>query len=135
MENYLDLKVRQSQELSDFPVSYAFSDKQLLEALTKLDAVKADVCTLGAGTVIKKTDVKQFNAMFARHSDEVKAAFTDNDVLIEAIVYELGNHEYCITHDPIDTIEALSLEMSDTRIANCFQEAARQYLDNNEGLN
>ena len=135
MENYSDLKVRQSQELNDFPVSYAFSDKQLLEALTKLDAEKADVCTLGAGTVIKKTDVKAFNAMFDRHSAEVKAAFTDNEVLIEAIVYELGNHEYCITFDRTDIVDALSLDMNDDRIISCFLKAKKQYFENTEGLN
>ena len=35
-QEYLDLQKRQQQEFSDFPIAYAFSEKQLEEALEKL---------------------------------------------------------------------------------------------------
>lgn len=45
-----------------------------------------------------------------------------------------GNHEYCITLDPEDTLEALCLtieEMRDnSRLMKIFLEAKRDYLKN-----
>ena len=67
-----------------------------------------------------------------RHASELEDAFNADTVLIEAIIYELGNHEYSYTYDPTDTIEALDLNMDDERVVKCFQVAKKQYLDDNE---
>ena len=39
---YLDMMKRQQQELTDFPIAYAFNEKQLEEALEKLGATKEE---------------------------------------------------------------------------------------------
>lgn len=39
-EAYLDLQKRQQKELEDFPIAYAFNEKQLEEALKKLGVKK-----------------------------------------------------------------------------------------------
>ena len=51
---YLDMMKRQQQELTDFPIAYAFNEKQLEEALEKLGATKEECCTyLNIGRVIE----------------------------------------------------------------------------------
>ena len=72
---YLDMTKRQQQELTDFPIAYAFNEKQLEEALEKLGATKEECCTyLNMGDVMKKTDVPAFKAMLRRHTEELQNA-------------------------------------------------------------
>lgn len=75
---YLDLKERQQKEFNDFPIAYAFNEKQLEEALAKLGATKEECVTLyGHGDILKKTDVKPFKDMMIRHMNELKEAMKD----------------------------------------------------------
>lgn len=39
---YLGMMKRQQQEMTDFPIVYAFNEKQLEEALEKLEATKEE---------------------------------------------------------------------------------------------
>lgn len=131
-ETYFELKKRHSDEFSVFPIAFAFSKEQFEEALIELDAKADDCCSIGGGGIIKKTDSKALQEFIARHVTELEDAFRVDAVLIEAIIYELGNHEYGYTYDPTDTIEALDLNMDDERVVKCFQVAKKQYLDDNE---
>ena len=131
-ETYLELKKRHSNEFSAFPIAFAFSKEQFEEALLKLDAKAEECCSIGSGGIIKKTDSKALQVFIDRHVTEMEDAFNNDDVLIEAIIYELGNHEYSYTYDPTDTIEALELNMEDERVVKCFQTAKKQYLADNE---
>lgn len=45
-EAYLNLQKRQQQEITDFPIAYAFNGKQLEEALEKLGAEKSECVTV-----------------------------------------------------------------------------------------
>lgn len=72
---YLDMVKRQQQELTDFPIAYAFNEKQLEEALEKLGATKEECCTyLNMGDVMKKTDAPAFKAMSRRHIEELQSS-------------------------------------------------------------
>jgi len=132
-ETYQELKKRHSDEFSAFPIAFAFSKEQFEEALSKLDAKADECCSIGGGGIIKKTDSKALQEFMNRHVAELENAFKIDAVLIEAIIYELGNHEYSYTYDPADTIEALDLDMNDERVVKCFQAAKKQYLADNEG--
>ena len=131
-ETYMELKKRHSDEFSAFPIAFAFSKEQFEEALSKLDAKADECCSIGGGGIIKKTDSKSLQEFMIRHNNELEGAFNDDAVLIEAIIYELGNHEYGYTYDSTDTIEALDLNMDDERVVKCFQIAKNQYLSDNE---
>ena len=63
-QEYLDLKKRHEKELSDFPIAYAFNDKQLEEALEKLGATKEECVTIfGHGDIVKRENAKPFIKM------------------------------------------------------------------------
>jgi len=132
METYTEIKQRHQEDVNVFPITFAFSEKQLKEALVKLHAVREECCTVGAGSIMKKSDRAAFNAMYKRHEVEMVSFFLDDNSLIDAIVYELANHEYGYTYDPTDTIEALSLDMTQERIQDCFNTAKIKYCETNE---
>ena len=97
-QEYLDLKKQHEKELSDFPIAYAFNDKQLEEALAKLGATKEECVTVfGHGDIVRRQDAKDLIKMFTRHDKEVKEKLkTDPEFAYAAFLYEMDNHEYAI---------------------------------------
>lgn len=97
-QEYLDLKKRHQKEFEDFPIAYAFNDKQLQEALEKLGATKKEVITVfGHGDIVKRTDAKALIAMLERHDEELKRKLKDDvDFAEAAFLWEMDNHEYAI---------------------------------------
>ena len=99
-QEYLNLQKRHQQELENFPMAYAFSEKQLEEALEKLGAEKSECVTVfGHGDVVKKKDVPALYAMLKRHTQELHEALQDKDFAESAFLYEMDNHEYAINYD------------------------------------
>jgi hypothetical protein len=51
-------------------------------------------------------------------------------------LYELANHEYCITYDLEDTLDALALTVdeinADPRLLHGLEKALKQYLKDTE---
>lgn len=128
---YTELKQKHEKEFGDFPIVFAFSDNQLEEGLAKLGVTISEVVGIPGGGIIRKTDKSKLVELLAKHDKEREKAKEDDEFLSEAIRYELGNHEYCITYDPTDTIEALDLNIEDPRIKKLFRQAVNQYLEEN----
>lgn len=129
METYSDLKQRQQQAVNDFPMAFAFSDKQLEEALVKLDAKVEDCCSIPGGGIIKKSDSKLLSSMISQHVTEMDKSLADDNFMIDALVYELGNHEYCITYDLTDTLGVLGLDADDDRVQRLLVAAKNTYME------
>ena len=116
METYLELKERHEKEFSIFPMIFAFSDKQFKEGMGKLGLTVNDTDKIyknGYGEYYKKT----LKNLMHRHSDEFKALIeSDQDgtgFILSMFDYELANHEYFITYDITDTLNALGLTVED----------------------
>lgn len=97
-QEYLDLKKKHEKEVSEFPIAYAFNDKQLEEALAKLGATKEECVTVfGHGDIVKRENAKPFIKMLERHTKEIKQRLIDDVEFAEAaFLYEMDNHEYFI---------------------------------------
>lgn len=97
-DEYLELQKRHRRELEEFPIAYAFNDKQLQEALEKLGATKEECVTVfGHGDIVKRTDAKALIKMLERHTKEMKDKLKDDpDFAYAAFLYEMDNHEYAI---------------------------------------
>ena len=117
---YLDLQEKHRQELNDFPIAYAFNEKQLEEALEKLGAIKEECVTVyGHGDIMKRTDVKAFKDMLRRHTLEVHDALkADKEFAQAAFEYEMDNHEYAINWD------------GDVAIYDCFAISKKWLVEN-----
>ena len=111
METYAELKTRQAKELNEFEgIFFAFNDGQFQEGMTKIGLPVEDakqIFYLGVGGYIRKDKSKAFHAMFERHAEEKETRKKEEKFLFESLVYELCNHEFCITLDPTNALNAL----------------------------
>jgi len=120
LESYQELKQRQQKELNEFEgIFFAFSNEQFNKGMKKIGLLKEDtgqIFSLGAGGYILKTKSKAFNDLFKRHADEKKKRNADEKFIFESLCYELNNHEFCITGDPTEALEALELNREDVPV-------------------
>lgn len=129
-ETYLEQKERQKKEFDGFEgIFFAFSNKQFEEGMQKVGLFPTDttkIYSIGAGGYIRKDKAADFHALMERHSAERKNRLKDEKALIESLVYELGNHEYCITLDPTEALDSLGLTVKviDTQI---LKKAINEY--------
>ena len=60
-----------------------------------------------------RTQIKAFKDCMNRQAQERKDLKKDAKIFFDALVYELNNHEYCITYNPQDALDALGLTKDD----------------------
>lgn len=113
MNKYLQIKKAHQEELNNFPMVFAFSQKQFKEGMEKLGLTPDDtdkVCGIGGGGIIRKTDRNSLADMFERHKKEMQNAINSDDQFVfDMFNYELANYEYSYTGDVMDTLRALDL--------------------------
>ena len=84
-QEYLDLKKRHQKEFEDFPIAYAFNDKQLEEALEKLGATKDEcVSVFGHGDIVTRENAKPLIALLDRQTKELHQKLRDDHEFAEA---------------------------------------------------
>ncbi len=126
LETYGAQKTRHSNEISGFSgLFWAFSNSQLEEGMAKLNCTAKDLIGIGAGGLILKSQLQEFKDTLARHSVERKELKKDTKKLFDALVYELNNHEYCITYDVQDALDTLELTKEDIEPA-LLKKACRE---------
>jgi hypothetical protein len=117
-QTYQELKVKQSAELNNFKgVFFAFDKRQFNEGMKRIGLDPSDtdkIYNLGnTGGYILKEKSPEYKAMFDRHEQELAEQMKDKDFLYDALVYELCNHEYCITQSCTDALYALGINEED----------------------
>lgn len=127
---YTELKAKHQAEVNAFPLGFAFSEKQFNEMMEKWGLTPDDtdkIYSIGGGGYVRKSDSAAMHEMFARHEAEHKAAMQDDEYLFSMFNYELANHEYCITYDVTDALDALGLTLeevaADSRMASALKKA------------
>ena len=133
MNIYLELKRKNEKLLNDFPMTFAFSNKQFVKAKEKLGVTDNDeLLTIPCGGIIRKTDQKAYGELIQNFMQSTEEAQKDDDYLYQGFLYELGNHEYCITGDPESTLQCFGLTIEDVttdiRLWDIFKKARKQYL-------
>ena len=116
-EKYQELKNRHGEEIGGFEgLFFAFDNKQFEEGMEKVGLKvnqTGDIFSIGAGGYILKSRSQAFHDMLSRHAAELKTLLQEEKALLTALVYELQNHEYCITYDITEALESLGLEEGD----------------------
>jgi hypothetical protein len=127
---YAELKRKHQEEVNAFPLGFAFSDSQFAEMMEKWGLTPDDtdkIYHIGMGGYVRKSDADAMHEMFARHEAEHKAAMQDDEYLFSMFNYELANHEYCVTYDVTDALNALGLTLdevnADPRMASALKRA------------
>jgi hypothetical protein len=111
METYQQQKKRHQDEFNAFDgIFFAFNNKQMNEGIEKHGVNENNkIISIGAGGFVLKSRIQDFKDMMDRQDAERAQLRKDEKELIAAIVYELQNHEYCITGNPDDALDALGL--------------------------
>lgn len=111
MTLYEKFKQEAKQEINALPMDFAFSGKQMTEALKRLGAESRKECdSLGGGALCLKKDPDRIvSTIDALDKKLVKNMQDDFDFAKSAFIYELNNHEYNFTYDETDALEALSV--------------------------
>ncbi|MBR2215997.1 MAG: hypothetical protein IJ849_09595 [Selenomonadaceae bacterium] len=131
---YIAFRRRQQKEFESFPCFYAFSDGQLEDGMRKLGVADTDELYRGVGGMYyRKTDSVKLMELITKLDEELKAAFADDNFLFDALTTELANHEYCITYDAEEALDALGLSEAevtgDKRMSEIFKMAVTRYLE------
>lgn len=127
--NYQELKEKQEKEFNNLPVFFAFNNKQFTVGMGKIGAVDTcEIYSIGGGGFIKKSDSGLLSSLLTKHCEEMEAAMGVQGFMVDAIEYELSNHEYCITYDSQTVEEILSIDMGNPVHAECFSIARKKYL-------
>jgi hypothetical protein len=111
METYQEQKKRQREEFGAFDgIFFAFSNEQMKEGVEKYGVNENNkIVNIGAGGFVLKSRLQEFKDLLARHDQERKDLKKNIKELYTALVYELRNHEYCITYNTQDALETLGL--------------------------
>lgn len=139
MENkYLELKARHQKEIDALPIKAAFSSQQFNEMMKNFGlSISSEDCrkiySIGYGCYAKLEDKEKIDKCFDDHDKELTLFLEDYDNLKQAFEYELGNHEFCYTYDPTDTLRSLGFTYDDIlhkpMVEKAFNEAKKKYLE------
>ena len=117
---YYDLIKNHQREINEFPIAFAFNNKQFVEGMEKLGLTKDDtdkVCKTAAGGFMRKADEAAFENLIESFSAGLEEAIsedeTGNGFIYEMFLYELNNHEYGFTGDIEPALEAVGITNED----------------------
>lgn len=137
-QEYLDFKKQQEKEFAEFPIAYAFNEKQLEEALEKLGATKEECVTVfGHGDVVKRENAKDLIKLLERHTEDLKQKLIDDVEFAEAaFLYEMDNHEYAINWSADeDVLDCFSIDWDFIRkhgLQMAYDSARNKHMRNAE---
>ncbi len=136
---YAELKDRQQKEFNTFPIGFAFSKEQFTEEMERLGVTdKNDLLGIGGGGFIRAADKNAYIEMCARFTDEVNEEIsadpTGAGFVADMFETELSNHEYIITGDLSETLDACGLTekevMETPKLKNGLEIALKNYRKN-----
>lgn len=114
---WLELTRKHEKEMQEFPLCWAFSKEQLEKAMKKLNVKNEDeLTTFGCGSIYRRTDADKLHNMFDNQRRERQEFLSKRENLIDALSYEMGNHEYCITFNKAEVLKACELKEVDSDI-------------------
>lgn len=137
---YLDLQKKHQEEISNFPVAYAFSDQQLEKALVKLGAKSKDECVtvFGHGDIVKRENAKPFLDMLKRHTKETQEAMKNEEFAEAAFRCEMDNHEYAINwsgdEDVLDCFGMSFDDLKELGLMDAYRRARNAHMKYMEEL-
>lgn len=142
-KDYSTLINEQQKEYESFTkdkMFFAFTEEQFNEGMKRFGLAPDDtdkVYQIGfGGYYILRAQAKAHNELVKRLNIEKKEHMKDFDFLKSAFHYELANHEFCITYELDDTLDALLLTYeqvnSDPVMKKALLEAKKEYLKNCE---
>lgn len=95
---YEEYRKQSQEEMNALPIFWAFNTKQLEEEMNKRGLSLKDtdkIYRFGNGGFYLRSDAKQIRDYFNK-PDKLSDLMKDYDFALDAILYEMNNHEYAI---------------------------------------
>ncbi|MCF6768580.1 hypothetical protein L3V86_09425 [Thiotrichales bacterium 19S11-10] len=131
--NYIEFLNYKSNAINNFPIAFAFSQKQFEEGLKKLGVNESEVVGIGEGGFIRKRDEDDFITLFnhinEKFNDLVLSDKDGSSFIYKMFYYELANHEYCYTNDVTPTLEALGFTLEEVKQDTALKNGLKKALD------
>jgi len=150
MNEYIAMKNRHQQEISTFPMRFAFDNRQFEEGMRELGLKPTDTHKVyslpGTGGFYRRSDAPALREMFDRHYGELKAAVncdqTGDGFIYQMFDYELANHEYGYTGSIESALDALGLTIKEVNgnprllhgLRKAMKEQREEYERNQKGI-
>lgn len=139
---YQEFKEKVQKETNNLPIYWAFGKEQTDKLMEKLniknDEEQKEKCFGIFGGLAFKKDKEMILNTFKRHNEELKENLKDDEFLKSAFRYEMSNHEYIITYDITDTLNALNITLDEyhnsERMKKLFKEAKEDYIKSMEEM-
>ena len=122
---YLEIKDYYHKQINDFPIIFAFSKEQFDEKYNTPMFKGLTLIKTGAGGYIRKKDRWKWLSLWSMRAQDIAALKENENALLEAIVYELHNNEYCYSRDFKPIMETFDLNESHNDL---ISRAIDQYL-------
>jgi hypothetical protein len=116
---YQITKERQQKEFNEFSkksMFFAFDKKQFEEGMKKLGLEPSEtnkIVSIGAGGYLLKNKVNELENLSKRQKEELKQLRKNKkQFAADMFAYELANHEFGLTYDLSETLDALGMTLS-----------------------
>jgi hypothetical protein len=132
---YKITKERHQKEFNDFSkknMFFAFDKKQFEEGMKKLGLEPAEtnkIVSIGAGGYLLKDKVNELKNLSKRQEEELKQLRKNKKQFAAGMfAYELANHEFGLTYDLSETLDALGMTLSSIKKEPETYEALKEVL-------
>lgn len=132
MTKYTEMQHRHQEEVSDYLSKYgffAFDQRQFDEGMEELGLAPDDtgrVSRIPGGGFMLRERVADFVELMTRHQEEKEAAASDPEFAFQMFYTELCNHEFCLTRDAGEALDALGLDFDDIRKNPILEDALKR---------
>jgi len=136
---YTQYKLWIQEKINALPIHYAFGEKQFNEMLEKhfngmsaADAPKLLYATNSGGYYLR-TDAEKIRDTFAEIDETEKRLIaedtTGDGFIYQMFIYELANHEYIITRDVTETLDAVGITPDETETNPAIKHGLQKAID------
>lgn len=132
LETYSEMKARHQKEVNAFPMGFAFSNEQFEKEMERLGVSSPkELLSIGYGGFIRKSDKQAYLDLMNKIHDEEKEFKKQDKNLLDMFVYEMGNHEYQISRDEEEVLNACGIDVDefceDERMKKLFIKAKKKF--------
>ncbi|MBQ7788853.1 MAG: hypothetical protein IJ398_04270 [Clostridia bacterium] len=135
---YQQLVDKQQKEVNEFPLGAAYNKKQFEEMMAKWNLKPTDtdqITTIMNGVFIRKSDIPAYIELVNKLHNETQEAIKNDETgegfVYQMFAYELDNHEYSVTYDLEETLDALGYTIediqNDRKLSHGLKKALKRY--------